>query len=262
MPLYINKIKTFPLHFRITHTDTRRLPKDHPWSEHSSGSHNGVTRSVDTRDGQLLTKIPHKMSDSVKGMEHKWECHGGLGGKLGGKWQAGKCRNKHGGVKWHTKERSSSVTTGQSVKGTGHSDTSDSVEWWQNHGDLWSVDGQVRRHWTVFTLVDKKLLFLVVGHLDGGGGVGSHGAKGGGSKRESCKCCIVSNVIFFTSFCFCFCNFVAKWGAVREQLVGKIGRFQKQWGFFYGEGLDAWKIRRFLFFFDKVVSGTFLNSIS
>lgn len=137
-------------------------------TKHGSTCQHNVSGSVDTRNGQLLTKVPHQVSDTVESVESKWKSHGGLGKHLGSHRQSSKCRHDGGGVKWNRQKRGGSITTSQGVERTSHGNTGDSVERGQVPGELWLVDGQVWGNRTVLSLGDENLIFLLVRNLDGG----------------------------------------------------------------------------------------------
>lgn len=145
------------------------LEKSQVGAKHSGSGQNNVAGSVNTWNGQLLTEIPDQVSDSVKSVESKWESHSSLRQHLHGNRQGSKCGHKGGGVEGNRQERSGGVSTSQGVKSSSHGNTGDSVDTRQVPGQLWLVDGQVGRHWTVFSLCYKDLILLFVADLDGGG---------------------------------------------------------------------------------------------
>lgn len=147
-------------------------------SENSSGQNreakNGVTGSVDTLDSQLLGEIPHKMSDTVEGVEGEGECNESLQGELGNQGDGGESVGKGGRVNVNAKSRASGVSAQQSVESTTESDTGDSVQTRKVPGQLGLVDVEMGGGGSKGSLLVKD-----VQSLGRGGGLGLEASVGG-----------------------------------------------------------------------------------
>lgn len=101
------------------------------------------------------------MSDTVAKVEEEWENHTSLQSVLGNWVQAIECLLNNSGVNVVAKERSKRIGTGQPVEASSEVETCDSVEGGQHPCQLWLVDGQMWRHWSVLSLLNQDFLLSI-----------------------------------------------------------------------------------------------------
>ena len=119
---------------------TFKLPNEEVSTKGSRGGQHSIASSVNAGNRQLLTEIPHQVSNTVGRMEHEWVGHGSLGNELAYKRKRRSGRNNRGRRKGNIQERSCSVRHGDRVEGTAQDHSRDSVPSRQEPRQLGLVD--------------------------------------------------------------------------------------------------------------------------